>query len=127
MIESFNGELINVGSRVQHGGRSFSYPKGGFRGACVPHTLSGDFFFFIKAKFRSKQLALKEQEICLKKLEMAILQTQNFKDFWGSMPPDSPRKLAPTALVLPSPFESLGFAPVPPHPLKTATVQAMHF
>ena len=36
-------------------------------------------------------------------LEMAILETHIFKTFWGSMPPDPPRKLAPLALVVPPP------------------------
>ena len=47
-------------------------------------------------------------------LEMAILETQIFKIFIGDMPPDPPRKLAPSALVdapPPSPFENPGSAP----------------
>ena len=32
------------------------------------------------------------KEFVLKMLEMAILETQIFKHFWGSMPPDSPPK-----------------------------------
>ena len=45
-----------------------------------------------------------EQEIGLKMLKMAVLETQTFKIFWGSMPPDPPKKLAPTALAVPSFF-----------------------
>ena len=53
----------------------------------------------------SKKLyvVLNKYEICLKILEMAILETHIFKTFWESMPPDLPRKLAPSALVLPPP------------------------
>ena len=43
---------------------------------------------------------LNQHKICLKMLEMATLETQIFKNFWWSMPPDSPRKLAPSALEL---------------------------
>ena len=47
-------------------------------------------------------------------LEMAILETQILKIFWGGMPPDPPRKLAPSPLVgAPTPFENPGSAPVP--------------
>ena len=41
-------------------------------------------------------------------LEMATLETRIFKIFWGSMTQTPPRKLAPTALVVPT----------SPHPLK---------
>ena len=43
-------------------------------------------FFFTKAKFTSKKLVLDEYKICLKMLEMAILETQFFKNFWRGMP-----------------------------------------
>ena len=33
--------------------------------------------------------------VIIKMLEMAVLETQIFKIFWGSMPPDYPIKLAP--------------------------------
>ena len=43
-------------------------------------------------------------------LEMAILETQIFKNFGASMPPDPPIKLAPSALVdAPPPFENQTF------------------
>ena len=38
-----------------------------------------------------------------KRQEMAILETQMFKNFWGSMPPDHPRKLGPSVLMMPPP------------------------
>ena len=44
-------------------------------------------------------------------LEMAILETQIFKNFWGSMPPEPPRKLAHLAKVASPPFESSGSTP----------------
>ena len=46
-------------------------------------------------------------------LEMAILETQIFKILWGSMPPDTPRKLAPSSFDgTPTPFQNPGYAPV---------------
>ena len=45
-----------------------------------------DFFFFTKAKFTSKKLVLNEYEICLKILEMAILEIQIFKTFGKACP-----------------------------------------
>ena len=42
--------------------------------------------------------------VIIKMLEMAVLETQIFKIFWGSIPPDTPKKLAPTALAAPSLF-----------------------
>ena len=55
--------------------------------------------FFLQKRSLLAKLVLKEHKICLKMLEMAILETQIFKNFCGSMPPDPPRKLAPSALV----------------------------
>ena len=46
----------------------------------------------------------------LKMHEMAILETQIFKRFWGTMPPDPPRKLAPSALAVPLLFQNPGSA-----------------
>ena len=43
-------------------------------------------------------------------LEMAILETQIFNIFWGSITPDVLRTVAPTALVVPPPH------PTPPPP-----------
>ena len=40
------------------------------------------FFFFTIAKFTSKKLVLNEQEISLKMLGMAILETQFLNNFW---------------------------------------------
>ena len=63
---------------------TFYFGSGGFKreepGGLPP--------FFTKAKFSSKKLLLDEYEICLKMLEIAILETQIFKNFWGGMPPD---------------------------------------
>ena len=66
--------------------------------------------FFTKAKFTSKKLALNKYEICLKlnkMLEMAVLETQIFENFWGNMPPNSLRQS-----MVPLPLESPGSAPV---------------
>ena len=41
---------------------------------------------------------LNEYEICLRMQEMAILETQIFKNFWGAYH-RPPRKLAPSAVV----------------------------
>ena len=43
--------------------------------------------FYIR-KFTSTKISIKQYDICLKILEMANLDTQNFKNFWGSMPSD---------------------------------------
>ena len=45
-------------------------------------------FFSTKAKFTSKKLVLDKCQICLKMLEMAILETKILKKFCGRMPPD---------------------------------------
>ena len=72
-------------------------------------------FFFTKATFTSKKLVLNEYEICLKKLEMAILETQFFKNFRGCMPPDPPARLRrslvppPNLKVLDSPLQCRGY------------------
>ena len=79
--------------------------EGGW-GPVLPPPLFGFFSSsFYKNKFTSKKLyvVLNEYEICLKMLEMAILETHIFKTFWGNMPPDPPRKLAPLALIVPPP------------------------
>ena len=81
-------------------------PRGeGGWGPVLPPPLFGFFSSFYKNKFTSKKLylVLNEYEICLKMLEMAILETHIFKTFWGSMPPDPPRKLAPLTLIVPPP------------------------
>ena len=61
--------------------------SGGSRGAGGTSGLYPPFleFLFTKAKFTSKKVVLNEYEICLKMLEMAILETQIFKKFLGSM------------------------------------------
>ena len=52
----------------------------------------------------SKKLVLNEYEICLKMLEMAILEDSIFqKNFWGSMTPDPHRKLTLLVLKVPPP------------------------
>ena len=40
-----------------------------------------------KSEVYEQKLVLNEYEICLKMLEMAILETQIFKNFWGSVLP----------------------------------------
>ena len=61
-----------------------------------------------------KKLVLDEYEICLEMLEMALLETQIFKNLWGGghAPRPPPRQLAPLVLVVPSSLESPGSAPV---------------
>ena len=54
--------------------------------------------FFLKAKFISKKLVLNKHEMCLKMLEMAILETQISKKFLRDHAPDPPTKLAPSAV-----------------------------
>ena len=49
---------------------------------------------------------MKEQEVALKMLEMAILETHIFKIVCRSMPPDPPTKFVPMALVVPPSFEN---------------------
>ena len=93
-------------------------PRGSWGASSPPPSPSSDYFSFYKSKVYLQKLVLNEYEICLKMLEMAILETQIFKIFWGGgMPPDPPRKLAPLALVgappPPPPFENLESAPVP--------------
>ena len=46
-------------------------------------------------------------------LEIAILETQIFKNFRGSIHPDPPRKLAPLALVAVPPLENPESTPDP--------------
>ena len=57
---------------------------GGGPGGPVPTF----WIFFTKAKFMSKKLVLNLYEICLKMLEMAILEIEIFKNFWGTNAPD---------------------------------------
>ena len=52
-------------------------------------------------------------------LEMAILETQIFKTFWGSIPPDPPRKLGPRARCYPSLLKILD------PPLRTPLIQTI--
>ena len=51
-------------------------------------TVPTFWIFFTKAKFMSKKLVLNLYEICLKMLEMAILEIEIFKNFWGTNAPD---------------------------------------
>ena len=74
-------------------------------GVCGLLSFLSFFSFFTKTKFTSKKVVLNEYEICLKLLQMAILETQIFKNFWGSMPPNPPRKLTSSALVVIPSFE----------------------
>ena len=78
----------------------------GAGGLCSLPPLFGFFSSsFYKNKFTSKKLyvVLNEYEICLKMLEMAILETHIFKTFWGEYAPRLPRKLVPLALIVPPP------------------------
>ena len=99
---------------------TFYFGSGGFKrgepGGAMPPPPFFDFFlsffffifyFFTKAKFTSKKSVLDEYEICLKMLEMAILETQNFKTFWTPL-----ENLCLWRSWCPSPFESPGSAPV---------------
>ena len=91
---------------------SVADPREGAWGTCAPPPPLLDFFFLQKRSLLAK-LVLNKHKICLKMLEMAILETQIFKNFCGSMPPDPPRKLAPSALVAalpPPPFANPGTA-----------------
>ena len=66
--------------------------EGGGAGAPVapppPPPVLIFFFFFYKSEVYQQKFLLNEYEMCLKMLEMAILKTQIFKNFWGGMPPD---------------------------------------
>ena len=62
-------------------------------------SLLGELKITISAEHRLKEVY--DQEIGLKMPEMAILETQIFKMFWGSCPPPQKKKLAPRALALP--------------------------
>ena len=66
-------------------------------------------------------MVLNEYEICLKMLEMAILETQIFKNVWGSMHPDLLGKLARLCPLPPPPLESPGSA----SEVLACTVQAL--
>ena len=68
-------------------------------GGLCPHP----FWIFFKYKnevYEQKNVLNVLNEICLKMLEMAIIETQIFKNIWGSISPDLPRKLAPSAFVV---------------------------
>ena len=68
-------------------------------GGLCPHP----FWIFFKYKnevYEQKNVLNVLNEICLKMLEMAIIETQIFKNFWGSISPDLPRKLAPSAFAV---------------------------
>ena len=82
---------------------------GGIGGLCPPPFW---ILFFLQKRSLLAKLLLNEHKICLEMLEMAILETQIFKNFWGSMHPDPPRKLAPSALVSAPPFANPGSASV---------------
>ena len=51
---------------------------GGLGGLCLRPPPPFLKFFFTKVKFTSKEIVLNNYEICLKMLEMAILETQIF-------------------------------------------------
>ena len=75
---------------------TYSVADPGGWGACPPPPPIWSFFLFTKAKFTSKKYSiLNKYEICLKMLEMAILETEIFKNF--------PWKLAPLSLLVPPP------------------------
>ena len=75
--------------------------SGGSRGwgACFPFPLPSPFWRFYEQKMSIKRLRNLSQSA-----EIAILEIKIFKTFGlKSMPPDSSRKLAPSALVGPPP------------------------
>ena len=81
-------------------------------GTCVP--LPPFWIFFTKMNLTSIKLVSNEYEICLKVLEMAILhvETQIFKNFWGSMPHTPLESLQlQFSLPPPLPLESPGSTP----------------
>ena len=86
--------------------------KGGWGPVLPPPPLFEFFFFFLftKTKFTIKELyvVLNEYESCLKILEMAILETHIFKNFWRSMPPDPPESSRLRRSLCSSSFESPG-------------------
>ena len=60
-------------------------PRGG---ACASPLLPLAHFFFSQKQSLQAKIVLNKYKICLKMLEMAILEIQIFKNFWESMPPD---------------------------------------
>ena len=60
---------------------------GGLGGLCPPFRI---IFLFYKSEVYWQKLVLNEYEICLKMLEMVILETQIFKFFWGGHTPRPP-------------------------------------
>ena len=59
---------------------SVADPRGGTWGVCASPPLFG--FFFLQKRSLLAKLVLNEHKICLKMLEMAILETQIFENFW---------------------------------------------
>ena len=63
--------------------------KGGVGARSSPFPFSWNKHYYISAEHHLKEAY--EQGIGLKMQKMAILETQVFKNFWGSMPPDPPK------------------------------------
>ena len=86
---------------------------GGGGGLYPPSIL--DSFSFTKSKFTSKNIVINEYEVCLKMLQMTILETQILNICGGGCTAEPPRKLAPSAIIMPShppqPLASPGSAP----------------
>ena len=75
--------------------------EGGFRGLVSPPPPSFRKFFFTKVKFCWQKLVLNEYKICLKVLEMALLDIQIFKSLRRSLRlhPLSPFKILDPPLI----------------------------
>ena len=91
------------------GNRHSKFPRGGFPGLQWQILVGVGRLFPHFWIFFYKKRSIKRVWNLSQKLEMAILETQIFKNFWGSiyMPPDPLKKLALSALILP---------PLPPPP-----------
>ena len=78
--------------------------KGTYCTCVIPRGRSGGRGCPLLLDFFYKNEVLNEYRIYLKMLEMAVLKTQIFKNFWGSMTPNPPTKLAPLVLIIPPPL-----------------------
>ena len=77
-------------------------------GACPsPPSFFVFFLFFYRNEVYKQKVICKvfqtSTKFCFKMLEMAILETHIFKNFWGGHAPDPPIKLVPLALIVPPP------------------------
>ena len=85
---------------------------GGGWGASVRFS---DYFSFLQKRSLLTKISINEYEICLKILEMVILETQIFKIFGGACPhtPPGSLRLRRSLVPPPHPFQNPGSAPVP--------------